>query len=1437
MHNPTPLSPRFHPASYAQQRLWFLAQLPGGDVAYNETLAFELLGPLDRGALAGALDALTGRHETLRTRLVAEDGEVRQHVDPPGNGFALAFEDLSGSPDAADGVLALQEAEARTPFDLAAGPLGRGRLVILGAERHVLLLTFHHSVYDGRSMDVMMRELGVLYEALVQGGTSDPLPPLPAQYADHVRAQREAVLGGALREQETYWHDTLQDAPPSLDLPTDRPHPPEQSYDGGRARFELDAETTAALRTLARRHGATLFVTALTGWAILLSRLSGRSDIVIGSPVANRRGPAAAGLIGFLVNSVALRIDLSGSPSAAEAVARTRAVLRAALAHQDLPFERVVELVNPPRSASRTPLFQTMVAWTPDRKDLLRLPGVTAEPLPIRQAPAKFDLALSLTESEGRMAGHLDYATALYDATTARRWADHLRRLLADMARHPDRDIAALELMDAEEQRALLADWDATRALAAGGEAAVPTPAPAAQTPAAQTPAAPTPAAQTPAAPTPRGLADPTTSATPGASGTSGVSAAPSASLASAAPGAPAASGVPAAPGTSGTSAVPGASGVSRTSVAPGVSRTYQPPLPTPNPFLTAPGLVPLFEDQVRVRGEQPAVVAPGGRTLTYASLDRRANRLAHALVARAVRPGDVVGLHAGRTAELVVGILGILKAGAAWLPLDPGQPRERLAGMTEDAACRVVLSDRPAGDRPERWLDLAATEAEGVTGEHPPPGIGHAPDRLAYVIFTSGSTGRPKGVAVEHRSVLGLFANWHARMGAVPGEAGSAWSSIGFDASVHELLLPLTTGGVLHIVPEELRGDPEELLGWMREHRVAQAFLPPAYVKWIDEDPAGRLRGLRLRTLLTGVEPIPEAALHRMTRHLPGLRVCFGYGPTEATLYSTAYYDPRPLDRPCPIGRPLAGSRLYVLDARMRPVPPGVVGEVYLGGACLARGYLNRPDLTKERFLPDPFVPGERIYRTGDLARRLPDGNAHYAGRADDQIKLRGFRIEPGEVEAALTALPGVREAVVLADRDPAGQPRLVAGIGRGTAAVRTAHEWRTALARRLPDYMIPAVFLDLPALPLNRSGKLDRPALLRLAGEHGASRVNTASPRDGVEHRLYRIWQDILLHPDIGIGDNFFDIGGTSLSAIKMAHAVTEAFGRPLPVAEVMLHPTIEALGGRLRGHGTARETGSVIEFRAGTGPRVVCVHPAGGTAFCYLPLARHLPEGVGLSGIQSPGVNPGEEVLPTVEAMAETYLRLLEPLGEGPLVLTGLSYGGLVAHAMGRLLTRAGRGDVSVVLLDTQATDDPAARAGITPVDFDEFRDKLVRFNGMYPGIDDAQIERYFRIYNHNRLTARDHDPATSPARLVLAQAVPGGADSPEHAEVRAFWQRRAAAGFRVETLDCDHWEVLEAPHLSRVADLLTAELRHLGAPLPGPAPVTRPAAVAGFGGEAR
>ncbi|MET9480180.1 amino acid adenylation domain-containing protein [Streptomyces sp. NPDC006638] len=1291
--------------SLAQQRLWFLSQLRGASQAYNEAMAYRLRGPLDRAVLGRALDALVSRHEALRTRLVAVEGEVFQRIDPPDTGYTLVVDDLTGCADAEERLAALQGEEAATPFDLGRGPLVRGRLVVLGAREHVLLLTMHHTVFDGQSMDIMLRELGPVYATFVRGA-DDPSPPPGAQYADYARRQRAeaeaAASGDAPDAHAAYWKEHLAGAPPLLTLPTDRPRPAEQDYRGGRVRVVLDEELTTALRGLARRNGGTLFVAVLTGWSVVLSRLTGQTDLVVGTPTANRRRGDAAGVIGFFVNSLPLRVDLSGSPTAEDMLRRVRGVVRGALDHQDVSFDRVVELVNPPRSVAHTPLFQTMFAWQPSRKGLLELPDIEVDPVGIPHAAAKFDLSLSLAETDGRVIGYLDYASALFDRATAERYAGHLRQVLTEMAVHPGREVADLALVDADERRRLLADWDATE-----GPEALP--------------------------PSSRG------------------------------------------------------------------------------------GLVERFEEQVRIRPAGTALVCAGER-LDYATLERRANRLAHALTARGVRRDQVVGLHAGRSVGLVVGILGILKAGAAHLPLDPGQPAGRLAAMVEDAAPALVLSD--ADTPPDGWHKLASVEAEGRRDDA--PGIEVSPSQLAYVIHTSGSTGRPKGVAVTHASVLNLFDNWRARMGDTPGEATSAWSSTGFDASVHEILLPLTTGAVLHVVPDDLRGDPEALMGWLREHRIVQAFLPPSYVKWIDESPGTRLEGLRLRQLLTGVESLPEAALHRMREALPGLRICYGYGPTETTLYSTAYLDPGPSGRQCPIGRPVGNTRLYLLDERLGPVPAGVTGEVYLGGASLARGYLNRPDLTAERFVADPFVPGARMYRTGDLARRLPDGNAEYVGRGDDQLKLRGFRIEPGEIEAALLALPGVREAAVLADRDAGGEPRLVAGIGRGDAAPRQPHEWRAALSERLPDYMIPALFAELPSLPLSRNGKLDREALLRVARTDAPVQVNQASPRDHIELTLYRIWQDILLHADIGVQDSFFDIGGTSLSAIKLAHAIREAFGEMLPIRDIMLHPTIEALGGRLRRGAPGRPPGTpgnLIEFREGDGQhRVVCVHPAGGTAFCYLSLAKALPDSYGVYGIQSPGVNPGETFLPTVEAMAEAYLALVEPLLDGPLVLSGLSYGGLVAHEMARRLAAAGRTDVSVVLLDTQATDDPADRAALGPVEIDEFRDKLVKFNGMYPGIEDEQIEQYFHVYNHNRMTARSHVPAPSGARLVLVQAVEGGTDTPLTDAVRAFWERRGLGGFRVEPVDCDHWEMLESAGVLRVAAVIEDELARFPAPPP-------------------
>lgn len=1274
------------PLSFGQQRLWILTEDGKAAVAYNEAMAFALRGPLDHEILGRALDALVARHEALRTRLVPSGAEARQVIDPPETGFAVEFVDLTESDNVATALAQLRRRNAGSAFDPVRGPLARATVAVLAPEHRILLITVHHIVYDGTSRTILLRDLGALYAALLRDGAAD-LPALPQQYADHARWQRQWLAGDEPAAQAAYWARTLAGAPPLLELPTDRPRPPEQDHRGDRVRYALDESLVAGLRALARAHGTTVFTTALTGWAVLLSRLSGQTDLVVGVPTANRGRGRLAHAIGFFVNTLAVRLDLSESPTTATLLDRTHRGLRGALKHADLPFERVVELVKPPRSPAHTPLFQTACAQFPALRGRLTLPGVEVEPLDIDDAPVKFDLALGLVDEDDRLVVELEYATALFERSTIERYGRYLLRVLEQMVEHPDRAVADLALLDPDERRIVVEQWS---------------------------------------------IGEPTTPFAPG-------------------------------------------------------------------------GVVHRFEHQARQRPDQLALVC-GTRRLDYATLRRRVHRLAHALITRGVVRDQVIGLHARRSAELVVGMLAIFEAGAAYLPLDPAQPPDRLAAMIADAAPVLVLSD--AESRAPEWLSVTAVEQESDRDDAPTVEVD--PANLAYVVYTSGSTGRPKGIAVPHRGLLNLLDQWLQRFGALPGAPASAWSSIGFDASLQEVLLPLTTGGILHVVPEQLRGDPAALLDWLREHRVEQAFLPPAYVRWLDEDPHRRLAGSSLRQLKSGVEALSELALARLRQVLPGLRVLYGYGATETTVYSSAHIDPEPRQRPCPIGRPLPGTRMYLLDQRLRPVPAGVVGEVYVAGAGVTRGYSNRPDLTAERFVADPTAVGERMYRTGDRARWRHDGIAEFVGRSDDQVKVRGFRIEPREVEAALLAVSGAREAVVLVDQAPNGEPRLIAAVA-GTETGRSAHEWRTTLSDRLPDYMIPAIVAEVDPFPLNRSGKLDRPALLARIRAEYAARVNTTSPREHVEMALYRIWRRILVHPSIGITDNFFDVGGTSISAIRVADAIAAEFGRPVPVPDLMRYPTIESFAARLRASVDLAPDSTMIDLRAGTGrQRVVCVHPAGGTAFCYLPLAAALPETTTVQGLQSPGIDAGQTPLPTVAAMAEHYLRLVDPDPAEAVVLCGLSYGGLVAYEMGRALTARGHTRVSVVLLDTQGL---AETTTIEPVDAAEFREKLIRFNGMYPGIDDAQIDRYLRIYNHNRQTGGHYLPRESAARVVFMQAVSGAADTPEYLAAADFWRQRARGGLAVEPVRCGHWEMLEGAQLPRVAELIVSELARM------------------------
>ncbi|MBV6325445.1 non-ribosomal peptide synthetase [Duganella violaceipulchra] len=1039
------------PLSWAQQRLWFLAQLdPTASTAYHLPAALRLRGALDLAALRATLDRLAARHESLRTTFVQHDGAPVQAIAAADCGFALRLHDLRALPadqrDAA--VAALGADEAARPFDLAAGPLARALLLQLADDEHVLLLTQHHIISDGWSVGVMVREVSALYAAFSQG-LPDPLPALAIQYADYAAWQRQRLGDAALQGQADWWRAHLDGAPALLALPADRPRPALHSHAGAGIALTIPAPLAAGLRALAARHGATLFMTLLAGWAALLSRLSGQDDVVVGTPVANRQHAGLEGLIGCFVNTLALRVRLQDNPSVASLLAAVRADTLAAYEHQDLPFEQVVEAVNPPRSRSHSPLFQVMLSLnnSSGANAALSLPGLTLAPVELPHSTAQFDLSLNLGDNGHTLGGHLEYATALFERDSVERLAGYWLTLLAAMVADDRQRVAALPLLDPQQRQQVLVGFNDT-------------------------------------------------------------------------------------------------------------ARAYPP----------ARLLHQLFEDQAAARPDAVALEY-GGERLGYAELNRRANQLAHRLLAMGVGPDQRVALCLERGVPMIVGVLGVLKAGAAYVPLDPAYPAERLAYMLDDSAPKAVLSltalqaRLPAGAGAARppllLLDADAGLAGQPTHNPCPPGL-HA-RHLAYVIYTSGSTGQPKGVMIEHANAVN-FIHWALEQFSPQQLAHTLFStSINFDLHVFELFAPLACGATIHLVRDILAPAPAVTL---------INTVPSAISALLD---AGRVPAA-MRSLNLAGEPLKRALVERLFAETGVEQVANLYGPSETTTYSTWVPMARRSGFAAHIGRPVANTTLYVLDAQRQPVPIGVAGELYIGGAGVARGYLNRPELSAERFIADPFSgrAGERLYRTGDLVRWLADGCVEYLGRNDFQVKLRGFRIEPGEIEACLAGCAGVREAVVIAREDQPGERRLVAylvaeaGTPSEPAAALDPAALRAALATRLADYMLPAAYVVLAALPLTPNGKLDRSALPAPDRDAVAARRYQA-PQGPAETALAALWAELLGLEQVGRDDHFFELGGHSLMVITLIERLRR-LGLSTEVRAVFDAPTLQAMAAGL-------------------------------------------------------------------------------------------------------------------------------------------------------------------------------------------------------------------------------------------------------------------------------
>ncbi|MEH2435907.1 MAG: non-ribosomal peptide synthase/polyketide synthase [Nostoc sp.] len=1049
--------------SYAQQRLWFLDQFEPNSPFYNMSIALRLAGTVEVAALEQSFQEIIHRHEALRTNFITVDGQATQIIQTETN-WTVSVVDLKNLSTTEQEIASQQlvQQQAIQPFELATQALVRATLVVLSETEHILLMCIHHIVSDGWSIGLFLQELAALYNAYSQGKSST-LTPLPIQYADFALWQRQWLQGEVLQSQLSYWQQKLASAPTLLSLPTDRPRPAVQTYQGTHQEFALSEELTGKLAKLSQEQGVTLFMTLLAAFDTLLYRYTGTEDILVGSPIANRDRSEIEGLIGFFVNTLVMRTDLSGNPSFSELLGRVREMAMEAYSHQHLPFEMLVEALQPERNLSHTQLFQVMFVLQNAPTSGLELTGLTVSSLPIKGTTSRFDLTLIMQNTLTGLVGVWEYNTDLFDASTIERMTGHFVNLLEGIIANPEERISQLPLLTQPEQQKLLVEWNDTQV-------------------------------------------------------------------------------------------------------------NYPEDL----------CIHQLFEKQVDSTPDAVAVVFED-QQLTYYELNYHANQLAHYLRSLGVGSDALVGLCVERSLEMVIGLLGILKAGAAYVPLDPEYPSERLSFILEDAQVSVLLTQQSLLDRlPQHqanqvYLDTDAQLISQCSQDNFISDV--QANNLAYIIYTSGSTGQPKGIAMNQLALSNLIL-WHRENLKIPrGAKTLQFASISFDVSFQEIFTTWCSGGTLFLIGEELRRDTSALLGFLQQKAIERMFLPFVALQQLAEVAVGsELVNSHLREIITAGEQLQiTPAISQWLSKLTDCTLHNHYGPSESHLATsftlTNSVETWPLLPP--VGRPIANAQIYILDKYLQPVPVGVPGELYIAGVLLSQGYFNRPELTLEKFIPNPFKKSrgageqgsrgetfnsDRLYKTGDLARYLSDGNIEYLGRIDNQVKIRGFRIELGEIEAVLSQLD-VQASCAIAREDIPGNKRLVAYIVPQKEQKLTVSFVRSFLKEKLPEYMVPSTIVILEALPLTPNGKLDRRAL-PASDLHSQLLDKYVAPRNPIEEILSLIWAQVLKVEQVGIHDNFFELGGHSLLATQLISRVRTSLKVELPLRSLFAAPTVAEL-----------------------------------------------------------------------------------------------------------------------------------------------------------------------------------------------------------------------------------------------------------------------------------